>query len=53
VLGEHLIRYTDEVVLPRIDRTLASLGPEVTRALAPSASPEPAPAGDLAAAMGG
>ncbi len=36
VLGEHMVRYTQEVVLPRIDRTLAEL---------PSAEPRRAAAG--------
>ncbi len=35
ILGEHMIRYTEEVVLPRLDRTLAEL--------------DPAPAGEPAA----
>ena len=34
VLGEHMIRYTDEVVLPRLDRTLAEIEREA--ACAPS-----------------
>jgi radical SAM superfamily enzyme YgiQ (UPF0313 family) len=56
VLGEHLVRYTDEVVLPRLDEALA--------AMAPAAEPEhaaarvarlplaPAPRGRPAAAAG-
>jgi radical SAM superfamily enzyme YgiQ (UPF0313 family) len=40
VLGEHLVRYTDEVVLPRLDRTLAELeagaSPGVRAAAAPA-----------------
>ncbi len=45
VLGEHLIRYTGEVVLPRLDEALARMEPETGRALAapiplrPPASP--------------
>jgi radical SAM superfamily enzyme YgiQ (UPF0313 family) len=38
ILGEHLVRYTDEVVLPRLDRALSTLASE--RAVT---SPAPAP----------
>ncbi len=41
ILGEHLIRYTQEVVVPRLDRALTSAGsesPSPARALAPQAT---------------
>ncbi len=39
VMGEHMIRYTDEVVLPRLDRTLAELEREAAAAPPPAAAP--------------
>jgi len=37
VIGEHMIRYTEEVVLPRLDRALAELSGTVDLALSPAA----------------
>jgi hypothetical protein len=34
-LGEHMIRYTEEVVLPRLDQTLAEMDAGKARALPP------------------
>ncbi len=53
ILGEHMVRYTEEVVLPRLDRTLAELGPEpapevaMLRRLAGASSAEQQPAASL------
>jgi hypothetical protein len=48
ILGEHLVRYTEEEVLPRLDRALAELGPAPEAASAA----RPAPAADAGAARG-
>ena len=45
ILGEHMIRYTEEVVLPRLDRTLAELGPDTGEPEAADAPVRLLPAG--------
>jgi radical SAM superfamily enzyme YgiQ (UPF0313 family) len=54
VLGEHLVRYTDEVVLPRLDEALARMEPEHGRAAASAlpARPLATPIPGRAAAAG-
>jgi radical SAM superfamily enzyme YgiQ (UPF0313 family) len=55
VLGEHLIRYTDEVVLPRLDEALDRMTPEPERiglAAAPAPRPHAAALPGTAAAAG-
>ncbi len=52
VLGEHLVRYTHEIVLPRLDQALASLEPARLPAPAAEAAVElPAPVAPLAPAV--
>ena len=45
ILGEHLVRYTEEEVLPRLDRALAEIGAAAQRSAAPAATAAAAGAG--------